>query len=169
MAAVNFLELARQHKALKGQAAVAEMPRMLEALQALGVAPDALHDVHADYQLQGLTEQAFGELLLPMLSLDLVVRLPLQCQRCFEGMPLDLDLHFEYAVCKDAPEALLEHDEVDWLEPDQEHSVQNLIEDELLMALPIAVMHDTACAQIKREAGEKPNPFAVLAQLKHKK
>jgi uncharacterized protein len=34
------------------------------------------------------------------------------------------------------------------------------------MALPIAVMHEETCTQLQQSAGEKPNPFAVLKQLK---
>jgi len=52
-----------------------------------------------------------------------------------------------------------------------------VLEDELLMALPLVPMHET-CPQASplvagesdKEVGliEKPNPFAVLAQLKKK-
>ena len=50
-----------------------------------------------------------------------------------------------------------------------------LIEDELLMALPMVPMHDECPVQVKLEsatqdfdpvAGEKANPFAALASLR---
>ena len=37
-----------------------------------------------------------------------------------------------------------------------------LIEDEIIMALPIAPMHEVICGEVVTQSGEKPNPFAVL-------
>ena len=37
-----------------------------------------------------------------------------------------------------------------------------MIEDELLMAAPIAPVHPTECAQLCMQSGEKANPFTVL-------
>ena len=101
-----------------------------------------------------------------MLALTVRTSLPLVCQRCFAPMPLLLDLHFEYAVCHDAPEALLEDEEVEWINPEEGTALEDLLEDELLMALPIAVKHEQVCTELQQSAGEKPNPFAVLAKLK---
>ncbi len=40
-----------------------------------------------------------------------------------------------------------------------------LIEDEMLMAMPIAATHDQHCTDVLSESGDKPNPFAVLKGL----
>jgi uncharacterized protein len=101
-----------------------------------------------------------------MLALSLQTELPLVCQRCFAPMPQAMDLQFEFALCDEPPEALLEDEQVDWLDTQEESSVESLVEDELLMALPIAVMHEEACADLQQTAGDKPNPFSVLKQLK---
>ena len=55
-----------------------------------------------------------------------------------------------------------ENDEIDWLEPSQEMNLSELIEDELLIAIPIAPVHEANCAKSNMQSGEKPNPFAVL-------
>jgi len=55
-----------------------------------------------------------------------------------------------------------ESDEIDWLEASQEMDLTALIEDELLIAMPIAPMHETDCLKTSLQSGEKPNPFAVL-------
>jgi uncharacterized protein len=40
-----------------------------------------------------------------------------------------------------------------------------LIEDELIMAMPIAPTHNHDCVKLVTQSGEKPNPFAVLKDL----
>ncbi|MFQ6334169.1 YceD family protein [Methylophilus sp. 3sh_L] len=163
----HYQELSRQQKTVEGELVLAALPRLHEALQALGVTDAAAFDgVLVHYRLQGLPSRYFGEVSLPMVALNLKTTLPLVCQRCFEPMPESLELAFEFALCDEPPEALLEDEEVDWLESADEPALEVLIEDELLMALPIAVMHEEACTQLQQSAGEKPNPFAVLKQLK---
>lgn len=163
----RFEELARQQKKTEGELALSSLPRLREALQALGVSDaTALSALRVHYQLQGLPPRFFSETALPMLSLVVQSALPLVCQRCFAPLPQALDLQFEFALCDEPPEALLEDEQVDWLEEDSETTIESLVEDELLMALPIAVMHEEACVSLQQSAGEKPNPFAALKQLK---
>ncbi|WP_245652621.1 YceD family protein [Methylophilus rhizosphaerae] len=166
MSNARFLELARQQKKSEGVLGLAALPRLEEALRELGVSNERiLAEVSVAYGLQGLPARYFGEVQLPMLSLTVHTSLPLVCQRCFTPMPQAVDARFEYAICDEPPEALLEDDEIDWLEPG-EFSLESLVEDELLMALPISVMHEEACGELQKTAGEKPNPFAVLKNLK---
>ncbi|WP_019882191.1 MULTISPECIES: DUF177 domain-containing protein [unclassified Methylophilus] len=163
----RFQELARQQKNSEGELALSSLPRLQEALQALGVTDAAeLGALRVHYQLQGLPSRFFSETALPMLSLAVQAALPLVCQRCFAPLPQVLDLQFEFALCDEPPEALLEDEHVDWLEEGDETTIESLVEDELLMALPIAVMHEEACVSLQQSAGEKPNPFAALKQLK---
>lgn len=160
----RFLELAKQQKEVVGQLHAAELSRLQEALRELGVSGDGKFEV--SYRIQGTSPRYFGETALPMLVLEVQTDLPLVCQRCFSPMPQRVDLRFEYALCHEPPEALLEDEQVDWLEEGDEATVEALVEDELLMALPIAVMHETECVNLQQTAGEKPNPFAALKQLK---
>ena len=163
----RFQELARQQKSTEGELGLSALPRLQEALQALGVADVAvLNALRVRYQLQGLPPRFFSETALPMLSLGVQAELPLVCQRCFAPLPQVLDLEFEFALCDEPPEALLEDEQVDWLEEEAETTIESLVEDELLMALPIAVMHEESCVSLQQSAGEKPNPFAALKQLK---
>ncbi len=163
---VRFQELARQQKRIEGELMLASMPRLQQALSELGVSEGQASTLYVSYQMQGLPPRYFSDVSLPMLSLFVKAELPLVCQRCFVPMPQAVDLQFEFALCGEPPEALLEDDSVDWLDEEDETSIESLVEDELLMALPIAVMHEEACADLQQSAGEKPNPFAVLKQLK---
>jgi uncharacterized protein len=166
LSSMRFLELARQQKMSEGVLALSALPRLREALLELGVRDEqAISATSVAFRLQGLPPRYFGETQLPMLSLKMQTDLPLVCQRCFGPMPQAFDVVFEFAICDEPPEALLEDDEVDWLEPG-ESSLESLVEDELLMALPISVIHEEACVSLQKTSGEKPNPFAALKNLK---
>lgn len=165
----RYQELARQQKKTEGELLLSSLPRLQEALAELGAVPGNSAAMTVRYQLQGLPPRYFGEDKLPMLALNVQTELPLVCQRCFAAMPQLVDLAFEYAVCDAPPEALLEDEQVDWLESAGDATLESLVEDELLMALPIAVMHEASCVDAPTTAGEKPNPFAALKQLKLEK
>jgi uncharacterized protein len=98
----------------------------------------------------------------PSLHLNIRTKLPVICQRCLDEMMVDLDLNFDYLISEKINEALDENDEMDWLEANNEMNLLELIEDELLMAMPIAPAHEKNCNKLSMQSGEKPNPFAIL-------
>ena len=77
-------------------------------------------------------------------------------------MLINLDLNFDYLLSDSTINEMEDGDEMDWLEINSEMDVRELIEDELLLAMPIAPAHDGACSSLSMQSGEKPNPFAVL-------
>jgi uncharacterized protein len=119
---------------------------------------------------------------VPQHWLHLEVSMPLQrvCQRCLE--PIDLIVSFEREFRLVASEALAEKEEgdvdEDLLVLSKHFNVHELIEDELLMSMPIAPMH-TKCpyrlnyapqdTEFDQQQAEMPHPFAVLAQSRPKK
>lgn len=101
-------------------------------------------------------------------------QLELECQRCLQPMQLEIDSHFRFAFVQDEEEADLLPDTFEpYLIEGEEQSVISLLEDELLLSLPMVAMHDTACSeflteqisQIKAEK-EASHPFAALKALK---
>lgn len=110
--------------------------------------------------------------------LQLQVRgtLSLLCQRCLQPFDFGVDIDLHYRVVRDeaqmpAPED--EGDDEDFLLSQAEMPVLELIEDELLLALPMAPRHvDDACAiaggDAETNAFKNPNPFARLEALKSK-
>ena len=102
---------------------------------------------------------------LPSLALEINASLPVICQRCLQNMQLDLSLAYEYVIADAEPGAFDNDDEIDWLETAREMNVNELVEDELLMAMPLGPMHDYACKPPLQEEVEKPNPFAVMQKL----
>lgn len=103
--------------------------------------------------------------------------LSLTCQRCLAPMrvPLQVDRSFRFVADEATAEAEDDDSEEDVLALTPEFDLLTLVEDELLMALPIVPRHpDCVPAQsasarqgpTPEAAAEKPNPFAVLAALR---
>ena len=103
----------------------------------------------------------------PSLHLHIKSQLPVICQRCLDEMLINLDLNFDYLLSDSTINEIEANevessDEIDWLEINSEMNMHELIEDELLLAMPIAPAHDGPCNNLSMQIGEKPNPFAVL-------
>ena len=101
-------------------------------------------------------------------------QLILQCQRCLGTMPFNVESKVSLAFVEGLDEAEALPDDLDpQLVDDGRVVLRDLIEDELLLALPQVAMHPRAeCTPGKIErpddkpVSERENPFAVLAQLK---
>ena len=67
--------------------------------------------------------------------------------------------------------AMMSDDELEGVVLTQELNVCELIEDQILMALPYAPRHEQQCSNesLANINQDKPNPFAVLAGLKSSK
>lgn len=101
----------------------------------------------------------------------------MRCQRCLGAMPvpLDVDRWIRFVAGAAEAEALDAELEDDVLELQRQTNLQELIEDELLLALPLVPRHEACPHPLPASAGEaeptpeaRPNPFAALAQLKKK-
>lgn len=98
----------------------------------------------------------------------------LSCQRCLQPFEHEIKVDTHFVLVRDesempAPEE--EGDDEDYLPIQAEMHVLDLIEDEVLLALPIAPKHqEGACNNDNNiEKYKQPNPFAKLALLKSKK
>lgn len=106
----------------------------------------------------------------------LKAELLLTCQRCLETVPYPVDLALSLALVGSEDQAAGLPEQYDPLVLDsQSLSLTTLIEDELILALPIVAMHpESECTnrvptdEDDGHVADKPNPFAALAQLKGK-
>ena len=111
--------------------------------------------------------------------LEAKATVPLTCQRCLHPVPTELLIEQDFRFVADEATALAEDDasEEDLLVLEDSFNLQALIEDELLMSLPLVPMHPACMSEqaptSKEEAAllaeARPNPFAVLASLKTRK
>lgn len=118
--------------------------------------------------------------VVPWLHLTADVLAPLVCQRCLSrvDVPLHVDRWFRFAPDEDIAAAEDEHAEEDVLVASRDFDLLELVEDELLMEIPVTPRHE-ACPEPARlsavdpdfEAAEaeRPNPFAVLGALRSDK
>jgi len=103
-------------------------------------------------------------------------RVPLTCQRCLKtvGQELEVDRSFRFVKDEATAEAQDDESEEDLLVFSKDFDLLALVEDELLMVLPLVPMH-TSCqsehAPTSKDDSDantdaKPNPFAVLATMR---
>ncbi|GGA86985.1 hypothetical protein GCM10011369_31300 [Neiella marina] len=115
---------------------------------------------------------------LAVLRAQIRTQLQLECQRCNHPFVEDIELDVTFSPVRDdeAAEQLPAGYEPVMLSDADDVNIHQLIEDEVLLAVPFAPMHDEAsCEQsshmswgeIDEAAEEKPNPFAVLSKLKN--
>jgi len=146
------------------------------ALESVGLQTDLIINFQAVAELRtGSTGQ-----MDIWLHLTADTCLPLTCQRCMAAVqiPLHVDRWYRFVASEDI--AMLEDDasDEDLLVLTPQFDLLAVLEDELLMALPLVPMHDECPELPAFNAGVidlpgdmegKPNPFAALAKLKKTK
>lgn len=111
------------------------------------------------------------------LHLSAQVNLPLTCQRCLgpADITVRVDRSFRFVASEAQAQAEDEEAEEDVLVLSRDFSLPGLIEDELLMEMPVVPRHEacptpvqlaTQDADFEAAQAEKPHPFAALAGLK---
>lgn len=153
---INNLEIAKSQEKLTGEINAQDSDRLTEISN-----PQQLDKLNIHFDLVGDDAKSH----VPSMHLRVNATLPLVCQRCLGAMQFDTALAFDYVVSVTEPEEADESDEIDWIESSREMNLTELIEDELLIAIPLAPRHVHNCHPIKLESGEKPNPFAALKGL----
>ena len=140
--------------------------------EAQGLAPDAAVQWQARAELRpqaGAEDQVW-------LHLSAQASVPLTCQRCMAAVstPLEVDQWYRFVESEEVAMAEDDEAEEDLLVMVPQFDLLALLEDELLMALPLVPMHEPCPVTPVFSAGDpaveaaeaKPNPFAVLGQLK---
>ena len=152
-------EFSRRGNQASGSVAVADLLRVAEYL--------ANGDGVLDCELQGVSgEEGGGHFGL---HLSVCGELQLRCQRCLEAMrfPLWLDKRLRLVTPgEEWPDEEVEEEGLDAIEASREMAVGSLIEDEVLLALPISPRHDICGVPRKKDTKQDASPFAVLRKLK---
>lgn len=164
---------------LAAQEPLALFPRLLAELPDVASADGST----LDWQVAG--EQRPGQRGAEpsvWLHLRAQVVLPLTCQRCLAPVdtPMAVDRWFRFVADEATAAAEDEDSEEDVLALEPRPSLRELIEDELLMELPLLPMHDhcpqaltapsvagaAGAAGVQEQETPRRNPFADLAKLK---
>jgi uncharacterized protein len=154
---------------LGGQWAIDALPRLADSLQPTPTPPPVTWA--ADGGIAG-----GGADRMPSIHLTATATLTLQCQRCLQPIdwPVAVDSRFRFAATEDDAARLdAESDDDDVLALQRELDLRALLEDELLLALPIVPRHAVCTppaplADQGSEADEPPTqrPFAALEALR---
>lgn len=117
------------------------------------------------YRLTG----AYGDRGQLCLGLEVTGVLQLVCQRCLGPLAHRVEIHSRLEMLPEGAEVTqdeLEDDSRDYLPWEKALDVPSLVEDEVILALPVAARHEVCDLQGRAEAGENVSPFAALASLK---
>jgi uncharacterized protein len=121
----------------------------------------------------------YDEQKLCVIAIDAKMTLEQTCQRCFEPFVTEVHVMNKFSPVKsDAQaEALPEHYEPVLMNEFGEVDILALLEDEIILSLPIAPVHDSKHCEVSEAdmvfgeiptENEKTNPFAILVSLKNK-
>lgn len=163
---------------LSGSQPLADFPR-LDAERVPTADPAAPQPV-VQWTASGQSRSGADGHPVPWLHLEAATSLPLVCQRCLTPVdtPLQVDRWFRFAADEATAAAEDEDAEEDVLVAARDFDLTGLIEDELLMEIPITPRHEScpvparlSVADPDFDAAEsaKPNPFAVLGELRSRK
>jgi len=173
---------ARAAARLEGSWPLAELPRLVQSAHvepASSPAPSARpEDVAVTWSAQGRTLQRTGAATQIWIDLQAEARVSLECQRCLRPVAMALRLARSFRFMADEKQAAE-------LDAESDHEVlvvsrsldlREVVEDELILALPLVPRHETCpvplaapadpLASENGEAEARPNPFAALAVLK---
>jgi len=171
----DALRFAQAAASLDGALPLADLKRLAPDLQG-PLAPDT----QVRWSARGETRPGpTGSGPQVWLHLQVHAVVPLACQRCLAATDTELqvDRWFRFVADEAAAEAEDDEAEEDLLALEPRPDLIEVIEDELIMALPLVPMHE-ACpetpAALKAPAAlpadaaptERPNPFAALQRLK---
>ena len=168
---LDIVAFARDGLQLQGEGVLADWPRL--AQEQYG---DALPSAQVQWQLQGRTLAQPGAPDQPWLDLKASLMLPMQCQRCLGPVlePVLAERSFLFVADEEAAQALDDEVEDDVLVISRDLDALGLIEDELILSLPLVPLHEVCPETLPKSvadpafeaAAQRPNPFAVLASLK---
>lgn len=163
--------LAKAGAVLSGQESLSHFSRLLEETGGRG------GERAVPWEARGEIRADAGGFAQVWLHLRAAASLPLTCQRCLELADIEVSVErdFRFVATEEQAEAEDEESAEDVLALSRDFNLRELIEDELLMALPLVPRHEVCPGQVKLvvqdddfQAAEaaKPNPFAALADLK---
>lgn len=159
-------KFAQQGIEVSGQVEVKQLNRACSVL----ASEEGVIDVTMAF---GISEEGFRKV-----SLELVGVVQPLCQRCLKAMSFSLSSSSELVILwqEDDAKSLPEYYDP-WVVGEGQTDIYELVEDELLLGIPMVAYHDEPCipaaylssgedevAQIGEQ--KAPNPFQVLEQLK---
>jgi uncharacterized protein len=148
---------------LQGEQRLREHGRLLAETQGRGASGEIRNPLHVQPEI--------------WLHLQANATLTLTCQRCLApvDVPVSVDRSFRFVSDEQVAAAQDEESEEDVLALSRSFDLLELVEDEMLMEMPLAPRHETCPMPVKLAVEDadfdsvsvqRENPFAVLGKLK---
>ena len=154
---INHIEFSRKSLKIHDTIALSHFSRVISQL--------AAQQGQLEWTLEG---QAAAQHSKPRLHLTMSASMQLLCQRCLKPLNHNLNVDQVYELVKDESEIPLDDDsQHEYFVISDAFDVLQLIEDELILAMPYAPKHDGTCdVDGPLESGEPLGAFAALKSLK---
>jgi uncharacterized protein len=154
-AAIDGLAFARNAAVLEGRLGLESLPRLAQS----GCSGSVL-----DFVITG----EINERGKPGLKVAVDGSVRLECQRCLGSLdfPVHLEAQLEFAVSE--AEIMAADDDIERVVASREMSVAALVEDEVLLALPMVPRHEQCSAAAGLGTDARPSAFQVLAALRRR-
>ena len=166
---LDVVAFAKEAGELAGRWPLAQFDRIAESAVPGASVTDA---DEVSWSARGERRQLRGGDAQTWMHVAAATQVSLECQRCLNpvDVPLKIVRNFLFVHGEDAAAQLDADTEDDVLAITRALDLRELIEDELLLAMPIVPRHDVCpdplAAADDALLEEKPNPFAALASLK---
>jgi len=151
-------EFARQGAVIEAEVLAGEFHRLADLLRPAGVG----HTVK--YRVAGESVQD-KEFLVLQLEADVV----LCCQRCLSDVVCPVESQIRLLLVREGdelPDEDLAEDDFDPVHANRNLDVLALVEDELLLSLPLSPMHEDCSMSAGKQQDNLVSPFAMLGKLK---
>jgi uncharacterized protein len=156
-ALIDGLKFAREARRLDGVLELAAMPRLQDNLfEPAG---------SVRYELAGATDRHGN----PMIEVSVQATVPLVCQRCLERLDYRLNRKSRLVLVQEEgqlPDVAQEEPDSEAIPAAEVANVADLIEQEVLLGLPLAPVHEQPCIAAAPAEEKAESPFAVLRTLK---
>lgn len=149
---IDGLQFARERGQCSGHLTIESLSRLAES---------GVTSATVGYVLAG-DENAEGQ---PCLRIDVDGTLEVTCQRCLEALEHRVEIRSELELATTQRAIDAAEDDVDRVLAGRAMDIRTLIEDELILDLPMIPMHEH-CAAAAAGKSARPSPFAALAALK---
>ena len=161
---IDIFALCKDHASLKGTLPLAQLTRLHEDLTTTSG--------EVSYTVSGSSDE--DNRLYTHLSIT--GALPMTCQRCAEDLvhALAVDNTLEWVHSEDELDdedeelnAILEgRADIEKIVGSKNFDLMALLEDEIILSLPIVIAHEVCTQTLPTEVGEKVSPFDALRALK---
>ena len=159
---IDIAEFTRLGRMLSGEVAVRDLSRLKDLIVA--------GDQHRRYEIRG----GLSARREPQITCIICGFVALTCQRCFKAFEHRVDTHSTLIFVSDEsklPPVEDEDESTDYIVAKSPLGVQALVEDEVILALPISPRHETGkCGEsaLGPTSADRSSPFAALATLKRR-